>query len=89
MAGSSTQQTFMLDGITISATHVTGYTNGYGYIAKYNPNGQIIWAKSMTNILVTLNSTGSYSNYNKLLVDAQGNSIYVGCTLLIRTDLVL
>ena len=64
MAGVVLSGTYKLDGITITkpARTFTG-----GYIAKYNPNGQIVWAKPLGNISV------SSLNTNVLIVDKEGN----------------
>jgi hypothetical protein len=76
LAGVFTGQTFTIDGLTISSVYNNGFSNNYGYLAKYNPNGQIIWAKSMLGISVTLYSKDV--NNNKILVDEQGNIYLCG-----------
>ena len=64
-------QSYTLDGITITPPVSTPNLSG-GYIAKYGPNGQIIWAKSMTNIMAFSMIYG-YSYPSKIIVDEQGN----------------
>lgn len=61
--------TYILDGITITkpARCFTG-----GYIAKYKPNGQIVWAKRLGNI------SPSIENKNGLIVDKEGNIYFSG-----------
>lgn len=76
LAGGFTGQTFTIDGLSISSKYNNGFTNNHGYMAKYNPNGQIIWAKSMLNISLSFYSKNV--NNNKLLVDGQGNIYLCG-----------
>ncbi|MNK31459.1 Beta-propeller repeat protein [compost metagenome] len=71
LAGVWLGQSYTLDGIPLTSV-VPGSNNQNGYIAKYDPNGQIIWAKSMTNILAFSGVVGT-SYPNKILVDEQQN----------------
>ncbi len=75
LAGGFFGQSFMLDGITLtSPIPLSGSNRPCNYIAKYDPSGQIIWAKSMTNIIVTLGPQNGHGlNRNKIIVDQQGN----------------
>jgi|GEM_PF-2246457 len=75
LAGAFTGQTFIVDGITVSSNFTSAFSNNtYGFLAKYNPNGQIIWAKSMLN--VAIGSKISSFCPNKIIIDEQGH-IYI------------
>lgn len=67
-------QSFTLDGITITAQVPTDTGSNNGFIAKYDPNGQIIWAKPTRNIRTGI-SLETY-NFQKIIVDKEEN-IYI------------
>lgn len=71
IAGVWLGQSYILDGITLTPPIPTTNTPN-GYIAKYDPNGQIVWAKSMTNVMAISGLQGGHYP-NKMIVDAQGN----------------
>ncbi len=73
MAGVFLNGNYNLDGITI--TKPAGTTSG-GYIAKYNPNGQIVWAKPLGNIQIIADENSF--NTNKIIVDMAGNIYFCG-----------
>ncbi len=66
-------QSFTLDGIALTAPIPITLGKPCGYIAKYNSQGQIIWAK--TTVEVTIIHPIAY-NTNKIIIDKQGN-IYI------------
>jgi len=75
LAAAFTGQTFTIDGITVSSGFTSPFSNNtYGFLAKYDPNGQIIWAKSMLNVAIGSKNPGFCSS--KMIIDEQG-SIYL------------
>lgn len=64
---------FNMEGISLTNPAQSTFSTG-GYIAKYDANGQILWAKPMGNILTTV--SGSFRNPDKLITDSGGN-LYV------------
>lgn len=74
LAGVFFNQSYTLDGITIP---LPAGTSSGGYIAKYNPDGQIIWAKPIGNLLIHTSTNTEY-NTNKILLDKQGNIYLCG-----------
>lgn len=67
VSGILLDESFTLDGITL----VGDINRNNGYIAKYDSNGQIIWAKSTRGI----RAVGEF-NFQKIIVDENGN-IYI------------
>src|SRR5690606_38692870 len=52
LAGVYFGQSFTLDGINLTAPISPISGTQCGYIAKYNPQGQIVWAKSTARVLM-------------------------------------
>jgi len=65
-----------LDGIILQSANTTE-TGRCGYIAKYDPQGQILWAKVTVGI-ITVSGIASSPNTDKLLIDVQGNLYLAG-----------
>lgn len=70
VSGIILDQSFTLDGITLTGD---AHRNN-GYIAKYDPNGQIIWAKSTRHIKAS--EIAEEYNFQKIIIDESGN-IYI------------
>ena len=72
LAGVWLPHSYTMDGISLTAPISTIQDSPHGYIAKYDPDGQILWAKSMTRIMAfTEILNASYPN--KLITDEEGN----------------
>src|SRR5690606_6557691 len=70
-------QSFTLDGITLTPPiTIPSWDRPCGYIAKYDPQGQIVWAKSMARVNVGSSLFDPQYNSQKIIVDEEGN-IYI------------
>src|SRR5690554_484592 len=76
LAGVYFGQSFTLDGINLTAPISPIYGTQCGYIAKYNPQGQIVWAKSTARVLMEWGWLDSIDNPQKIIIDKEDN-IYI------------
>ncbi|MFA5555755.1 MAG: hypothetical protein WDA29_01475 [Flavobacteriaceae bacterium] len=77
VAGGFFGQSFTLDGITLTPPiTIPSWDRPCGYIAKYDPQGQIVWAKSMARVNVGSSLFDPQYNSQKIIVDEEGN-IYI------------